>query len=106
MLSKFNDVFGDDFINNTAFVFTHWEQNENAKRVREIKQVSEAKKCHAVNDELRKMGFNLKNEIKCYFIDNEIHTMSPEDIIKYKAEDQLIYLNKEVKNILEHAWSL
>jgi len=25
MLSKFNDVFGDNFIDNTAFVFTRWE---------------------------------------------------------------------------------
>ena len=63
MLFKFKDVFGDDFINNTAFVFTHWEQSENAKRVRDIKQVSEAKKNNAVNDELRKMGFNLKKDL-------------------------------------------
>lgn len=83
MLSKFNDVFGDNFIDNTAFVFTRWEQNENAKRVREIKQVSEAKKSLAVNEELKKMGFNLKKELKCFFIDNEIHLCSPEDIIKY-----------------------
>lgn len=101
MLFKFKDVFGDDFINNTAFVFTHWEQSENAKRVREIKQVSVAKKINFVNEELIKMGFNVNKDLKCFFVDNEIHTYSHEDIIKYKTEDQLEYLNKEVENIFE-----
>lgn len=39
------------------------------------------------------MGFNLKDELKCFFIDNDIHTCSHEIIIKDKAEKELDYLN-------------
>jgi hypothetical protein len=41
MLSLFKDIFGDDFINNTAIVFTHWSQNKRAKRERRNDEVSE-----------------------------------------------------------------
>ena len=28
MLLKFKEIFGDDLINNVAFVFTHWSNNK------------------------------------------------------------------------------
>ena len=39
------------------------------------------------------MGFNFKNEIPCFYIDNEINTRPEEDIIEDRAEDELKYLN-------------
>jgi len=41
MLSLFINIFGKDFINNTAIVFTHWSQDKKAKRKRRDDQVSE-----------------------------------------------------------------
>ena len=34
MLSRFKDVLGDEFIKNTALVFTFWEQNRKAIKER------------------------------------------------------------------------
>ncbi len=75
MLCLFKDIFGDDFINNTAIVFTHWQQSKRAKRERRDDKVSEENEKLVVNEELRNMGFDLKKELDCFFIDNKIHTM-------------------------------
>jgi hypothetical protein len=41
MLYLFINIFGKDFISNTAIVFTHWQQNKRAKRERRDEKVSE-----------------------------------------------------------------
>ena len=45
------------------------------------------------------MGFDLKKDLECFFIDNNVHTMLPEEIIDDGAEDELDFLNQEVENI-------
>jgi hypothetical protein len=52
------------------------------------------------------MGFDLKKDLECFFIDNKIHIMLPEEIIDDGAEDELDFLNKEVKKIEEFVSSL
>jgi len=41
MLSVFKEIFGKNFINNTAFVLTHWSQNKRAKIKRRDNDISE-----------------------------------------------------------------
>ena len=77
MLSLFINIFGDEFINNTAIVLTHWSQNKRAKRERRDDETSEEKEKQLVNQELRNMGFDLKKNLECFFIDNKIHSMDP-----------------------------
>ncbi len=43
--------------------------------------------------ELRNMGFKHENDLKCFFIDNKIHTMSEEEIEDDGAEGELDFLN-------------
>ena len=45
------------------------------------------------------MGFNLQNDLKCFFIDNFMHTKSHEHIIEDNQLDELDFLNNEVKKI-------
>jgi hypothetical protein len=52
------------------------------------------------------MRFDLKNDLDCFFIDNDIHTMTPEDIAEDGAEDELEFLNQEVKKIEGYVKSL
>ena len=47
------------------------------------------------------MGFKYENDLKCFFVDNKIHTLSEEEIEDDKAEDELEFLNKEVERIGE-----
>ena len=106
MLSLFINIFGDEFINNAAIVLTHWQQDKKAKRKRRDDEVSEEIKKSLFNDELRNMGFDIKKNLECFFIDNKIHTMPPEDIIELGAEDELDFLNQEVKKIENFVISL
>ena len=93
MLSLFINIFGDDFIQNAVIVLTHWPQNKRAKRERRDENISEEVKKSLFNDELRKMGFKIQKNLECFFIDNKIHTMDPQDIIDEGAEDELDFLN-------------
>jgi hypothetical protein len=38
MLSLFINIFGDEFIDNTAIVLTHWSQNKRDKKTSEEKE--------------------------------------------------------------------
>ena len=93
MLNLFKDIFGDRFIDNTCIVFTRWEQSKKAKRERKKDGLTEKSLCELINMELRNMGFKHENDLKCFFIDNKIHTMSEEEIKDDGAEDELDFLN-------------
>lgn len=57
MIILFRDIFGDDFINNTAIVLTNWEQSKRARKERAKDEVSEKSKSDSINAEIRNMGF-------------------------------------------------
>ena len=58
--------------------------------------ISEEIKMNSINFELRKMFPDIKNDLRCFFIDNKIHTMSDDEIKSYGAEKELEILDKEV----------
>ena len=45
------------------------------------------------------MQFEIKNDLRCFFIDNKIHIMSKDEIIEDEVENELEFLNNEVKKI-------
>jgi len=47
------------------------------------------------------MGFNLKKDLESFFIESNIHTMLREDIYDNRADDEIGFLDQEMKNIEE-----
>lgn len=59
MLAIFKDIFGDEFFNNTAIVFTHWQQNKRAKKERRKQRITEENKIQSINIELKNMNIGI-----------------------------------------------
>jgi hypothetical protein len=61
MLQSYIYMFGKEFINNAAIVFTHWQQSKRAKDQRFHDQITEEGKKISINKQLTKLGFNILN---------------------------------------------
>lgn len=73
-IQMFIKIFGNNFLCNTAFVFTKWTQTKKEKRVRERQGVTEEALAKEFNDHLKEFDFDSsKNPVRCFFIDNSLH---------------------------------
>ena len=66
-------MFGKSFFTNAAFVFTHWKMDKKTIEQREKNQKNETFISNRINQKIISIPeFQLDQEIKCFFIDNEL----------------------------------